>query len=228
MDNTEIEKYIRCRYCSELYNYNNDHKCIDNYKEDKIIYCYRCGEKNKEYSNTQLLKKEKARCKTCILYGEKTRYAPYSYLYEGKHDDVLDLMHINKKLIYYITNLDLQKVNELLKDDNINPNYMRQDNFFDTKEHRWACWYNKDGSEKPETNPLNPITPLKLCVFILSNGLFSKAEKLIIVEIAKSLINAGAIVDDSIDYFIDRYKEKPYHDDVFDSFYELLVQNKNK
>lgn len=222
-----IGKYIRCRYCSELYNYNDAHTCVDNYKEDKLIYCYSCGGKDKEYSNTQLVKNEKARCKTCVLNNERSRYAPYSYLYEGKHDDELDSMHINKKLIYYITNLDLQKVNEILIDDNVNPNYMRQANFFDTKENRWACWYNKDGSEKPETDPTQPNTPIKLCVFMLSNCLFSKAEKQIIVEIAKSLISAGVIVDNSvIDYFIGRYGEKPYHYDVFDVFYKLLCNHR--
>lgn len=225
-NNTGIEKYIRCRYCSELYNYNNEHKCSNNYK-DKLIYCYSCGEKDKEYSNTQLLKEGDARCKTCVLNQIRTRYAPYLHMSEGAK--LLDLMHINNKLIYYINNLDLQKVNELLKDINIDLEYIRQDYFFDTKEYRWTCWYNKDGTEKPDNDPISPNTPLKLCIFRLSDSLLSKDKKYIIIEITKSLIDAGAIVDDNvIDFFTHRYgtRELINDDNIFDKFYHLLIQNK--
>lgn len=136
-------------------------------------------------------------------------------------------MHTNNKLIHYICKLDLHKVSELLKNDSVNPNHMRQDCFFDAKERKYMLWYNKDGTEKPETDPTQPNTPLKLCVFILSNCLFSKDEKLIIVEIAKKLISVDATVDDNvINYFTSRYGKFPYHDDIFNTFYELLIQNK--
>lgn len=198
-----------------------------NEQEDKIIYCYSCGEKDKIYSSTQISKKEKARCKDCVLNEIKTRHAHYMYLCEGDHIGMLDLMHTNKKLIYYIENMDLQKVNELLQKDNINPNYMRQDYFFDIKKGIWLRWYNEDDNEKPDTDPIQPNTPLKLCIFTQSNILFSITEKHIIIEIAKSLISVGAIVDDHvINYFTDRYGEKPYNHIIFETFYELLIQNK--
>jgi hypothetical protein len=47
----EAKKYIRCPYCSNLFNYNENHPmtCTSNYQDDKILWCFGCGEPNKKY-----------------------------------------------------------------------------------------------------------------------------------------------------------------------------------
>ncbi len=209
------EKYIKCKYCSGIYNYNNNHVFNCNKQE----YCYSCGEKNKNYSNSQLTKENKARCTDCVLNKNIHKFAPYLHLYEKSCR--VDLMHINAQLIYYVWNLNLQQINKLLQ-QNANPNYNRQDIFFDNNEYKYLYWYNEDGTEKMEDDDDQPTNPLKLCVFMLSNCLFTTKEKHIIIKIAELLIEYGANTEDAIAFFERRYGIVVKNDDNFNTFYKLL------
>ena len=52
------ERYIKCKSCSKVYNFNEQHVefHVNNYHDDKILYCYSCGDHYKEYSKSQLAK----------------------------------------------------------------------------------------------------------------------------------------------------------------------------
>ena len=199
-------KYIKCKYCSGLYNYYDKHviNCANNYDETNgILFCYSCNGTNKQYSKTQQQKRDKARCLECVTNNTMHKYAPYLHLYQPMSK--VELMNINAQLYYCVEDLNLSKMRELLE-QGADPNYCRQDLFFDDNENEWIYWYNKDGTEKGEIDYYQPITPLNLCVFLFSNCLFEKKDQYNIILMAKILIQFGAQTFNAIKYFESRYR----------------------
>jgi hypothetical protein len=110
----EGNKFIVCPYCSKIVKYNDPHIeiCISNYIDNKLLWCYSCGEKNKKYSSNQLAKKEKARCYDCIINKNTNKYQPYRHLYELCEDSAQ--RHNESKLMDAVSQLNLGLINKLL------------------------------------------------------------------------------------------------------------------
>lgn len=217
------EKYICCKYCSKIYNCNDNHvkNCIniDNYSErDGILYCYSCGGRDKQYSKIQLTKKDKARCIDCVTNQNTCRFAHYSHLYQPTHNR--EIRSINEQLHNHINNLNFSKIKELLE-QGANPNSHIQALFFDKNEHNWVYWYNEDGTEKLWSDDHQPTTPLKLCVFRFSDCMLSSDDYNTIIKITRLLIEYGANNIDAINYYISRY-EIPREEDRYSILYEVL------
>lgn len=221
------EKYVKCKYCSNLYNYKDNHvqNCNVNYDEmNRILSCFSCGEKDKEYSKSQLAKEDKARCTNCVTNNNRQKFSNFAYLYYNDYDNI-ELMTKEAQLKYYVGELNLHQVTELLQ-QNANTNYIRQAGFLDNYDGLWLRWYNIDGSEKPEQDNNNeqPTTPLKLCVFRFSDCTIEEEDRVIILKIAQLLIDYGANKEDPLQYFIKRYGEQPVENGIWYNFYNLLYQ----
>jgi hypothetical protein len=176
-DINTLNKYIKCRYCGETYNIIEKHETCssNNYDETNgIINCYSCGQKDKKYTNSQLQKIEKARCKDCVTNNISRKFANFEHLYKNGIIDKLDDLDINKQLYEYVSLINIKKVEYLLK-NNANPNYIRQETFYNNYE--WVYLYNKDGGEIPENNIDQPISPLKLCIFRISDCLLTENDR---------------------------------------------------
>jgi hypothetical protein len=216
------EHYIKCPYCSKTIKYGDSHleSCTPNYIDGQLLWCFSCGEKNGEYSNSQLAKEDKARCFNCVKTGKIDKFKPYDYFettYHEKHSS------IDKQLERAVSNLDLEKVQELLL-LNANPNYTRQTTFYCRISHKRLFSYNIDGSEKPELDKYQPTTPLKMCVFRFSDCELTDFERLKIIDIAKQLINSGASVFEAKEYYESRYGVSET-DTIKHPFYKLLCNN---
>lgn len=102
------EKYIICKYCAYIYNNNDNHvnNCVNNYNKDEgVLYCYGCGENNKNYSGSQILKEDKARCKDCVRNNKTEKFGPYTHLYQPTNK--VELMHTDAQLLHYVCELKL-------------------------------------------------------------------------------------------------------------------------
>lgn len=221
-----MEKYIKCRYCAELFNYNNVHTCksIENYDEG-IIYCYSCGKYDCEYSTSQIAKKEKARCKKCVSNNNFKKYAKYDYLSIGTYHSEGQLYNINDLnyiLTYNILNFNISGTNNILL-KGVNVNHIRQDTFFCNKDLVNYLWYNKDGTEKSEDNFEQPNTPLKLCVFMISNNLLSEEDAEKLINISELLIKYGANKKEAYNYYISRYGKPLKSKKKFHNLFNLLL-----
>lgn len=178
--------------------------CKANYDDENgILFCYSCGEAGKEYSQSQFLRQEKARCKDCVEGNKTKRFAKFSHLFKLCHG-CSQAKHIDDELYQAIMNLKLEKVQELLE-RGANSNYVRQDTF--RLGHLYVYWYRADGSEKEEIDDFQPTTPLKLCIFRYSDCTLSDENRASIVEIAKLLITFGASVSGASSYYESRYGE---------------------
>jgi len=162
----EEEKYIKCKYCSGTYKYEDHHveRCKANYDEVRgILCCYSCGEENKNYSQSQLAKKDKARCTECVINHTIQKFAPYLHLYSWAPrgtTEVLPMMSINAQLIHYVSNLNFKKVRTLLA-QHANPNYIRQEVFRDDKDGH-IYWYKANGTEYSDNDQHQPTTNLPI------------------------------------------------------------------
>jgi hypothetical protein len=117
----------------------------------------------------------------------------------------MNLLYMSGKELYEsVGRLDLRRVTQLLE-TGADPNYVRQDTFYDGS--KWCKWYNHDGSEKPDTDPNQPTTPLRLCVFKYSDCLLSEVDRLTLIQIAERLIMYGANKHDARELFVSRYGE---------------------
>ena len=213
----EAEKYIRCPYCSNLFNYNENHPmtCTSNYQDGKILWCFGCGESNKEYSSSQTQKEDKARCTECVSGNKIHKYEPYDYLYYSNYNNNIQNININKQLEHSVGCLELDITNELLM-AGANPNYKRQLTF------RPYLLYNADGTECPEEDDEQPTTSLKLCVFRFSDCCLEEKDKIVIIEIAKLLIRFGANKEEAIAYYKMRYGIPDKTNDLFHTLYMAL------
>ena len=210
----ETEKYVICKYCSALSKYEENHvsncSMIMNYTNvDGILRCYSCGNENKTYSASQLAKEYQARCTDCVNNKKTTKFEPFAHLYSSNYNNIKsDSYSINKQLMYYVSSLDIQKVEELLQ-QGANPNYNRQLTFYDDKftfQHIDVC--DKDGNEVPEIDEYQPTTPLKMCVYRYSDCMLNTVDLNRIRNMVVLLIKYGATTDgikDAIHLFHSRY-----------------------
>lgn len=218
-------KYIKCPHCSKIFNYKDNHldNCTPNYVNDTLLCCFSCGEKNNNYSSSQLKKEDKARCMVCVSNNRIQKFEPYDYLHRSVRGKI-NLESINKKLIHAISTNDLEKVLELLS-LNANPNYVIQDTFCYSN-YRECFIYNADGSEKPMPDEFQPTTPLKMCVFSFSDLLIdcslTEYYKLIKIKIAESLIKYGASTIGAREFYLHRYGTSPPKKPLWCEFYKVL------
>jgi hypothetical protein len=192
------DKYIICKYCGKLYLYEDNH--INNCKDNNILLCYSCGQPNKQFSLSQLKKENLARCMDCIDVNITHKYEKYKHLYEIT--EFSENLNLNKQLEYYVNNLNFIKVKECLQ-KGANPNYCRQAYCIQANMQK-VLLYNKDGSEieEDDDNLPRPKTPLRLCIFFLSNVYLKEMD---IYCIFKLLIKFGANKLDAFTYYKKRY-----------------------
>ena len=217
----EPEKYIKCPYCSNVFNYDENHPptCTSNYCNEQILWCFGCGESNKKYSNSQLKKEDKARCYECVLGNKIDKYQLYDYLCYNYSDKIQNI-NINRQLKHYIGALNLDATYELLL-AGANPNYKRQQVF---QPNSFYCYllYNADGTECTEEDDEQPTTPLKLAVFRFSDCCLEEKDKFVIIEIAKLLIRFGANKEEARKYYEMRYGIPNKYEGLWFTLYMVL------
>jgi hypothetical protein len=218
----EDNKYFKCKYCSLLHHFidlnNHNDNCINNFDNGKgILSCYSCGNENGDYSSSQLNSKGSyARCKDCVLNNKVDKYEKYGHLYGlFMNPNEIKFKHINDHLNYSVNTLNINNVKQLL-DQDADPNYIRQDSFKHGSVN--VNWYLNDGTEKPEIDETQPTTPLKLCVFRISDCMLTDENSQAIVEIAKVLIQNNATKIEALEYFKYRYGVREE-----DELYKLLL-----
>ena len=231
--------YTKCKYCNQLYEFNsiNNHmdNCNPNYDINVgLLSCFSCNKPyNKLYfSSSQLNKLYLARCKCCVENNNNKKYEKYMYNYTHFHqynneinNEIIDVISLNKKLIHYINNLDDNKVNELLL-MGANPNYILQMTKYNINDGKWVLIYNNDNTEKEtnDNNIMQPINPLRLCIFYLSNLLNSQDDYKKIYNIVCLLIKFGANKNDALNYYRDLYNNKCNEKNIFwKDIYNLLI-----
>ena len=217
--------YIKCKYCGTLCKYGSNHmeNCYPNWDhvEQQVKCCYSCGSIKHGFSLSQLNKKHLARCKNCIETGKNTKYARFLHLYKNVDDFPIELLDSNKQLFKAVYDLDTLLVSKLLL-NGTNPNYCRQATaLLWNPVVEWAYLYDENGNEIEEQDEVlpQPKTPLRLCVFMLSNAGNTEEDMDNIYNIAELLIRHGADKHDAVRYFRQRngLKYEKYH-----SFYTLL------
>lgn len=229
--------YIVCKYCSKIIDYDNNYDhlyhCVTNYDNEKgILSCYSCGKENAIYTKSQLSKNEKARCIECVKSGFSVKFAKFKHLYMPIHyyENYIENNNINLQLYQSVQEINLKNVHLLLQ-KNANPNYTRQATFFCEHESHYIYLYNEDGTEEPENDYYQPTTPLKSCVFGMSNCMLTDEERNNLVKIAKLLIDYGAKTKEPLEYFAHRYgrcnwdeiKNINYNKNNFIKLYKLLI-----
>jgi hypothetical protein len=227
--------YIKCKFCNNLFdcdNINNHmNNCNPNWCEDYgLIYCYSCGkpyDKNSQlFTISQLNKQNYARCKQCIQENKLDKYARYNYNYKKLTSytcEIMDKLSLNKQLEYYIEVCDEVKVFDLLK-KGANPNYCRQMTI-DNLNDRCVLLYDIDGLEKeePDTEILQPKTPLRLCIFFLCNLLNTESDFQKLYNISKMLIEFGANRNDAFTYYRSLYGDKSDNNIWWKKIYDLIT-----
>jgi len=214
------ESYIKCKYCSGLIKYEDNHLCEqNNYNEtDGLQYCYSCGKKDTKYSKTQLQKEEYARCLDCVKNAKFDRYEPYVHLYKSAWPESSE--NKNKQLINCVSGIDYDAVSSLLK-QGADPNYNVQE--FKYIKGEYIYLYNEDGTEMPQYD--QPRTPLELCVFRMSDCLLTDEKRGTIVKIATLLIESGASrTQDALSLYESRYGPVEPVEDEEDIHYRNLAR----
>jgi hypothetical protein len=168
----------------------------------KHIKCYTCGGSDVSNFTKSQVKKyiTKTICNTCIDHGIVGRYAPY----------VLDIETIDEQLFKAISDVNIEKVKELLS-NGANPNCMRQETIrhpYTTHYPFGRTWFKiwlhdkitGETRSAPEYDPygVQATTPLKMVSFVYCGR--NDAEKAEIRNITKILIEAGADVSTAITY----------------------------
>lgn len=193
--------YTKCKYCEIIYNIDDDHEdsCITNYSENQLLFCYSCGKTDKEYTSSQRAKLYKARCTDCVFLSKFQRYIPYNY-------------NIQEELLHSISNICVDKVLDLLN-QNADPNYFSQKKLYNN--NKFYPLYDKDGSIVFDDSVDQPITPLRLCIFRISDCTLTNVDHEHIILIVKMLIKYGAKTNDAYLYFINRYSDRYVYENVF-------------
>lgn len=218
----EIEKYIKCKYCGQICIYNSLHQenCITNWNENSgLKSCYSCGidYNEKIFSQTQLKKDFLARCIKCVSTNPNKiiKHEKYIHLYKKSiNEKIVSIQNINKQLEYYIKELNEEKIYELLK-SGADPNYSRQKTIYDNKNHEYVYLYDSNGNEIKENdddnNVIQPINPLRLCIFYLCDCTNTDEKFRLIFNIAKLLIDYRADKIDALYYYDRLYGTRILH-----------------
>jgi hypothetical protein len=217
----------KCKYCGNFFPFDDElhmTNCFSNVEFETLNACYSCGKSNKQFSKSQLAKCPLSRCTECVSSNKTSKFAKFDALYRSWGDFNKDLYYLvtpERKLIRAVQKRNKEEVLELLK-QGANPNYIRQVDIVKQGICIWA--YTKDGDEIPETDNNQPNTPLKLCVFFISDNLLTEDQEYEIVSIAKLLIEFGASSESARDYFIYRYGSMKETDSgSWKDLYDLLV-----
>lgn len=222
----ELEKYIKCKYCSKLCIYGSTHlsDCITNWNDDLgLTSCYSCGIdfEEKIFSQSQLEKGYLARCKNCTNTNQNNiiKYEKFVHLYKSSNCEKIvnkqhiNKQHINKQLIYHINKLNEKKIYELLK-DGADPNYIIQMTIFNEK-YEYIYLYDSDGNEIKENDNgkiIQPLNSLRLCIFRLCDCTITNESLTSLYNIAKLLIEHGADKNDGLIYYNHLYGNIILHD----------------
>jgi hypothetical protein len=192
--------YFKCTYCKSIFPSNDEknHTCHPNFDKDVgILFCYSCGDSSGNYTQSQLNKDDKARCKKCVNINNFHRYSQY--------DHIIDF---DESLNESVGDLDLEQTRYLLEKCNANANCPRQKTICISPMKYVSC-YNSDGSKILDINSYQPTTPLKLCIFKMSDCTLTLNDQQRIVNIAQLLIAYGATnFHDAIEYFESRYGKR--------------------
>ncbi len=223
------EHYIKCKYCAQVCKLDSDHveNCVINWNDSSgLKACFSCGNPNSSYSKTQLELGFRARCINCVKNKIHSKYEPNIHLYKKLVGDSknISMLNINKQLEYYVGEYNVEKVRELLI-QGANPNYCRQASIYLNNFDRHVFIYDEFGNEIPESDNefLQPINPLRLCIFYLSNMLNSYEDLKKIIEISKNLIKFGADKSDGLKYFRELYGNDVPSSKKFIEFYNILI-----
>lgn len=204
--------YMKCKYCGKLYVDHdiNDHmnNCYPNWNDiTGLMSCFSCGklysENSSLFTKSQLNKQQLARCQLCIKNKITNKYAKYIHDYKNMLAN-MDNTSLNKQLEYYIIHyteiFDIEHIRKLLN-NGANPNYIRQASSNNLNEFN-VLLYDRNGFEKEDVdNYLQPITPLRLCVFFLSNCHNNEINYQQLYEIANLLVEFGSNKQDSYNYY---------------------------
>lgn len=147
----ELEKFLICAKCAILFNSKEAHfeNClvdepIINYKDGKNISCYTCGREDVDYSQSELEKKEFARCIKCESNCQTKRCYKYDYLWT-LHTEQVHKLDINRQLLFYTKEFNIEKVKELLE-AGANPNIIFKQYTIRGWGYHYVLCYNFDGS----------------------------------------------------------------------------------
>ncbi len=215
--------YIKCKYCGITNELNSFHmkKCITNWDLNTgLKSCFSCGKTDQTYSSKQLSLDHKARCTNCIKYNKNDQYAPFTHLYKKIlfTETHIHLLDIDSQLEYYTQETNFDKVKQLLE-SGANPNYCRQKTISNITDNN-VLVYTKDGNKVPESDKEipQPKTPLRMCVFNLTNCFATRNDLERLIQITKLLIEYGADKSDALTYHQDIYNGKV----IDQQFYDLL------
>lgn len=175
-----------CRHCDSLCSII-DHTCYPNWDPitEQLISCYSCGKGVADglFSNSQLQKEYLARCRDCVRDGITSKYVK-----------PCKEVGLDKQLYNAVSSLDVQKVTECLK-HGANPNYRCQKSIW--VEGRTYLLYDNSGNEIASDENDAPITPMRSCLFSVSNVLNTEQDQANIRQIAQLLIEHGADLEDA-------------------------------
>ncbi len=219
---SEENVYLMCPYCGVLFSFAQAHEtkleqshiknCTGTYDPAVgITNCYSCGKTDGSYTNSQIAKEHKARCKECIGSDNKNRFGQWDYLATGGPWEPEPNPHKppNHKLTHWVSEGKVDQVHKQLE-LGADPNYIRQDYVA----NHWPEYdiyirslhlFDANGNEIPEEDTEQPTTPLKLCIFSLSNCMNSEQDDMNYCKIAQLLIDYGAEKTHALEYYLYRY-----------------------
>lgn len=199
--------YIICQYCGKFTPLQSNHidECKlneSNYDKDNdlILSCFSCGVNNGSYTKSQLAKKHLARCTNCVNMKNTEKHM--SFEYESKYG----YGHVNKYMEKAIEDMNYDKVKELLI-NGADPNYIRQHSYYCNENNKHYAIYDMNGAEIQEiiiNNIQQPSTPLKLCIFKLSDCRLNDEDMKTLINIANLLLNYGANNEDAFRRIINK------------------------
>ena len=205
------DKYLLCEYCGELFPKDFEGKRHDTYSDgcpnglnddetyEKEYPCFSCNSFENAKSNSQKTRGWKGRCKICVKDKNYSRYKHFPYTDISKKHPV---SLFNDALC----DADIEKVKEYIS-AGIDPNVKRQLWEHDQLLSRYLPIWKNDGSIYEEVSKAQPITPLKLVVFRISDCFLDVDDLQRFKAVAEILVEAGADKIEAIAYAKRRYGE---------------------
>jgi hypothetical protein len=189
--------YFCCEYCGTLFSSSSNHECTL-----LQFQCYSCGEKQLDkFSKSQASKEEQQRCNECVAAKRTLRFQHFQSRAFVSHSR--DSQDLNHQLMYAVQDHNISKVDEILN-AGANAEYIRQNSI--SWNGQWRYCFHKDGTEMPELDNLQPSTPLKMCVFRISDCTEdNEKDNEEIVKLLISKISSKDQILQALDYFESRY-----------------------
>lgn len=218
--------FYMCPFCGQGQPFESTEHMDNCYPNATNGGCFSCGSTTNQMTNSQRAKELFARCTSCVASRRIEKYAPYEHLYFVlDYWDDRSHLGLDKQLMKSVSGIDRSTVEQLLF-SGANPNYCRQESV--VKHGRLIWVYDADGTPIPESDCGQPSTPLKLCVFRMSDCRLGIEERQTLVEIAELLIQRGANRSGVAEFFRSRYgtPDRIYDEAnraVYQRLYDLLV-----